>query len=910
MTDELIHEGTPRKSGRYPWGSGENPQQRNKDFLTYVEDLRKQGVPDKTIYEGLGMKSNELRQRYTIADTERRLANQHQAMILKEAGNSATAIGREMGGVNESTVRGWLNPAAQEKAQILGNTTATLKANVDEKRYLDIGEGTENHLGVSSTLLATSVRELTDQGYKVYSHKEPQIANPGQFTKYKVLGHPETTYKEMATNPSLIKTVAHYSEDQGKTFTKIVDPVNFDSKRLMVRYGDEGGAEKDGVIELRRGVDDISLGPSARYAQVRIGVDGTHYIKGMAMYSDNVPNGVDMIFNTTKSRSSNKLDALKPIKDEKGDFDPEAPFKSVIRQKHYVDKDGNEKVSVLNIVGDKDHSGEEGYWSTWSNKLSSQFLSKQPHNLAKQQLGLAFDKKKDQLDEILALTNPVIKRKLLDSFAQSADSSAVHLKAVGLPRTANHVILPINSLKDTEVYAPGYNNGERVVLVRHPHGGIFEIPELTVNNKNREANQVMKNAWDAVGINSKVAERLSGADFDGDTVLVIPQRDAGTNRIKTSPQLEDLKNFNPRIAYKGYDGMPVMSPKTKQNEMGKISNLITDMTIGGATQAELARAVKHSMVVIDAEKHKLNYKQSALDNNIKNLKAAYQGGSSKGASTIISRAKGKVTIPEKRPSHVSEGGPVNPLTGEKNWTPTGNGYMQYYKKGPNGERVPLKEPKWVEAKTQSKRMLETNDARTLIGNSNSPIENVYADHANRLKALANQARKASLETAPLKVDRSAKAVYSKEIDSLKAKLNVARKNSPLERQANLIANTQIKAKKDANPQMEEDRYKKIKYQEQRKARERVGAGKEPIKITDREWEAIQSGAITNNLLRSIVNNTNLDQVKLLATPRDRPAMPPAKLARANNMFKAGFTQAEIAQQLGVPTSTLNDALNR
>lgn len=28
-TDELEHYGTPRHSGRYPWGSGENPYQRN-----------------------------------------------------------------------------------------------------------------------------------------------------------------------------------------------------------------------------------------------------------------------------------------------------------------------------------------------------------------------------------------------------------------------------------------------------------------------------------------------------------------------------------------------------------------------------------------------------------------------------------------------------------------------------------------------------------------------------------------------------------------------------------------------------------------------------------------------------------------------------------------------------------------
>ena len=32
MKDILMHYGTPRHSGRYPWGSGENPYQRNGDF--------------------------------------------------------------------------------------------------------------------------------------------------------------------------------------------------------------------------------------------------------------------------------------------------------------------------------------------------------------------------------------------------------------------------------------------------------------------------------------------------------------------------------------------------------------------------------------------------------------------------------------------------------------------------------------------------------------------------------------------------------------------------------------------------------------------------------------------------------------------------------------------------------------
>ena len=104
------------------------------------------------------------------------------------------------------------------------------------------------------------------------------------------------------------------------------------------------------------------------------------------------------------------------------------------------------------------------------------------------------------------------------------------------------MILPVSSMKPTEIFAPNYDNGTRVALIRYPHGGKFEIPELIVNNRNREASRLLKDAKDGVGIHHSVAEHLSGADFDGDTVLVIPN---GKGKIKADPMLEGLKNFNP-----------------------------------------------------------------------------------------------------------------------------------------------------------------------------------------------------------------------------------------------------------------------------------------------------------------------------------------------------------------------------
>src|SRR5678810_207540 len=303
----------------------------------------------------------------------------------------------------------------------------------------------------------------------------------------------------------------------------------------------------------------------------------------MAMYKDDLPPGVDLEFNTSKHSTGNKMDAFKELKD-----DPDLPFGSVIaRQVTHTDKNGNRKVtSVMNIVND------QGDWDRWSSSLSSQMLSKQSNALATQQLRMTVERRHQELAEIMSLTNPTLRQKLLNEFADGADAASVHLKAAAIPNQKTHVILPVNTMKDTEVYAPNYKNGERVALVRFPHGGKFEIPELTVNNRNPQARKLLGNAENAIGINHRVAQRLSGADFDGDTVLVIPNN---KGLIKSSPALAGLKNFDPVARYPHYEGMPRMTPRTKQLEMGIVSNLITDMTIKGATNEELAQAVRHSM---------------------------------------------------------------------------------------------------------------------------------------------------------------------------------------------------------------------------------------------------------------------------------------------------------------------------
>lgn len=874
-TQYLEHYGILRRSGRYPWGSGGPEYASNRGFLGMVEGLRKQGLKETEIAKGLGITTTQLRAAKSIAKNQEKQAQITQAQQLKDKGYSNVAIGKRMG-IPESSVRSLLAPGQKTKADILDATSTVLRDEVEKKKYLDVGSGVEHHMKVSQSRLAIAIAKLREEGYTLHYVKVEQLGT-GQQTTMKVLAKPGTTYSEVFKNRGQIKTVANYSDDGGLTYTGIDPPLSINSRRVAVRYAEQGGSAEDGIIYVRPGVKDLSLG-GARYAQVRIKVDKSHYLKGMAMYKDDLPDGVDLVFNTNKSSTGNKLDAMKDLKD-----DPENPFGSIVRQ--IKDPKSKKVTSVMNIVN------EEGDWSKWSKTLSSQMLSKQSPSLAKSQLSMMADRKKRELDEILALTNPAVKKRLLESYADDVDSSAVHLKAAALPRQGNHVILPIPSLKQNEIYAPNYRNGERVALIRHPHGGIFEIPELTVNNRHPEAKKLIgTDAPDAVGIHPKVAEKLSGADFDGDTVLVIPNNQG---KIKSSATLAGLREFDPKVTYKGYEGMPKMSPRTKAFEMGDVSNLITDMTIRGANTDELARAVRHSMVVIDAEKHNLNYKQSAINNGIKQLKEKYQGKSNAGASTLISRASSRVDVPERKPRSAAKGGPVDKETGKKVFEPTGNSWVNA--KG-----------KTVFRTQRSTKLAETDDAHTL--SSGTVIEKIYADHSNTLKDLANRARLESVRTKGLRQSPSARTVYSKEVASLNTKLRIALRNAPLERQAQVIANANVSQKRAANPDMDAPTLKKLKSRELQNARNRTGAKKQRIEITDSEWDAIQAGAISNNMLNDILSNADLDQVKKLATPKSQLLMTSSKKQRALSMLASGYTQAEVADALGVSLTTLKNTL--
>ena len=903
----IVHYGVKRRSGRYPYGSGDDPYQHEGDFVARVKALKKDGLSEIEIATAMGFdNTTDLRRQYRQANNELKRLNIDRAKSLRDDGLGPTEIGRQMG-VSESTVRSWLNETREINLKKAEKTAEILKEEVKKKGVIDVGVGVEKELNVSKGKFDEALKLLESEGYVVEGIGIPQATNPKNRTNVKVLHDKSVSTRDIYQDTSMIQSVGDYATvDDGGRWYKREPPASIDASRVKIKYGDEGpagntGSDKDGVIEIRPGVKDLDLGP-AHYAQVRIMVNGTHYLKGMAMYSDDIPDGYDIVFNTNKKSGTSKMDVMKPVKN-----DPDNPFGAYIKangQSYYPDPNGKyinpitgkkESLSAINKLK------EEGDWDKSSKNLSQQFLSKQPIAFIKNQLDLTYADYESDYEDILSIPNPTIRKKFLNDFAGKIDSATTTLKAAALPRQQTRVILPLTQLKDDEVYAPYLKNGEHVALIRYPHAGTFEIPTLTVNNANKDAKRIMGNATDAIGINSNVAKQLSGADFDGDTVIVIPVN--SRVRVKTSKPFKDLENFEPKNEYPEVPGMTVMTKQRTQREMGVISNLITDMTLRGATEDELVRAVKHSMVVIDAEKHKLNFKQSEKDNGIAELKQKYQpkyddegnvsGGG--GASTLLSLRGQTIRVPERKASYR-----VDKDTGEIVYQETGRTYVNN-----KGERV--------KAESTVSLVSTVDDMRKL--SSGTSQEDAYADFGNKLKALANKARKEAANTKGMKYSATANKVYKKEVEHLERALSIAERNAPRERRAQAIANSVIKAKIQDNPELEDRSYKKelakVRSMAIEDARAITGASGSKSRIipTDREWEAMQSGALSSTKIESIIKHMRDEDLKERVMPKPNATLSDAKQAKLRQMRTSGYTIAEIAESLGVSTGTVSKYLN-
>ena len=950
MNDYLAHYGTKFHSGRYPYGSGDDPYQHD-DFRSIVKKLRASGMSDTEIARSLGMNTSEFRNKVTIEKHERDKEMIFRAQQLRDTGMGPVAIAKEMSNsynekIGESKVRSWLKEDRDRKVKLQDAIKDRLQAEVDKRKYLDVGDGSELQLGVSKVKLKAIISDLEKEGYKITEIYQPQATDPHQYTTIKVLSKADVPKDELYKNADKIMSPDGFYID-GDLIKEIKPPVRVSMDRLQIVYPEQGGADKDGLIELRPTCEDLYMN-GHNYSQVRIAMDNDLYLKGMAVYNNDLPPGVDIRFNVSKDSSLPLEKVLKPMRTlvengvDTGKIDPDHPFGdakklgATFTQFEYVGKDGEKHQSPLNIVNDPDD------WNTWSKTLSSQFLSKQDYKLAQTQLNKTFDQKQQEFNELMSLTNPVVKQKMLDEFASDCDSSATHLKACGFDRQQTHVLLPVPSLKNGEVFAPNYKNGEEVILIRYPHAGIFEIPRLKVNNNNPEAVKMIgKDAPNAIGINVDTARQLSGADFDGDTAVVIPTK--GLN-IKTEKVQKEYLDFIENGIGRYTNPPGVLETKKnpsfhKQSEMGIVSNLITDMTLKGAPMSDIMNAVKYSQVIIDAEKHNYDWKQAAVDLNIAHLHEKYQGKAGGGASTLISRASGDYRVNERKlgqywPVLDEKGNPVlkedgtpktklvtvDPNTGEKLYRDTNRTYLEPLRyKGPDGKWVYEKDDEGHQIYTdKEKRALTTISKMDAVKDafelsSGTVMETVYANYANKLKALANTARKESLSTPMYARDPAAARTYSEEVNSLRAKLNDAKLNAPRERQAQMVAGRIVAAQKKSNPDMEKDEIKKLREQAIREARARVGAsGKETrISFTNKEWEAIQAHAVSPTNLREMMRYCDDKQLKNLATPRsDNSRLSASQEAQVKAFVSSGrYTQAEVAERFGISVSSVNKIVN-
>lgn len=1050
MHSGKAHDENPpgRGSGRYPWGSGNRQHQHSWDLKSRIDKMKAEGKEPKEIAKELGWtmevynkktQQMEIQGNTSKYKAELEIANHEMAMDKHEellwyrshddprTGKPYTTseIARQMGFPNESSLRSYEKSTKNTGDSPLFVAADKVKDAAKDTGFLDVGKGTNLYLDVTDDRMKTVLEVCKRDGYVVVNDVQvKQLNGADTYTTRKILISPEMIEKYPGMTPQQIaykalkeNKVERFYDEEDKFLEsrkdgteKIYDPVRIDPKRIQVRYDEQGGTAKDGMIEIAADIDkdgnvvprnpDLCIGykPNgelARYAQIRIAVDGGKelagpenptggkYIKGMAVYNVDLPKGVDVLVNSNKSESKGLAKALKNMEEAKDN-----PFGASTIQQFYVDpKDGKKKLSAVQIVGATtmdDHDAHvEGRWGDWSKNLPAQFLSKQNLPLIKKQLKVDIMKREDELETILSIQQPVVRKKLLIDYADNCDKAAEDLKGAPLPGQKTHVLLAATTLKDNECSCANYDTGTTVALVRFPHAGPFEIAVQKVNNRNKEVRDMIgKSPLDAVVVNKKTADKLSGADFDGDTVLVIPMSRKNSDGtfdkaadIKAQKALKSLENFsvdeystdNPRFKdMVGTDGNPTYRyPKTekaKGTEMGKITNLITDMYAAGCQDTEeIARAVKYSMVVIDSKKHELNYTQAYKDLAIKDLEKKYQtkpNGKVGGANSLISKSTSEVDVPKMEWRY----GKIDSKTGEKIMTApqqttqmkrkpvyveapddyryvdnTGKEHKSKYLKDSKGNKVVETydgklvkkkdgtyeydqgsgKQKWVDDKVVPRTMKVTQmskakDATELLSSNPSKVEITYAEYANRNKTLANNARKLAvqIETSYPK-DKNAVQEYAKEIESLNKKLVKAQKNSVRERQAQSLATSRVNAEMDANPGLysdESDR-KKLRDRAIKQARYDCNAQKDRVTFTDREWEAIENKAVSATTLDKLLRNADTEEYTRRALPKNE-GISAAKKSRIKALSAQGYSQEEIAKMVdGVSTSSVSNILS-
>ena len=939
----LKHYGVKRKSGRYPWDPSLHLP-KNYKFIEDRDEMKKRGLSDNEIAKQMGLSTTVYRSKVTIAKEELKQYNMQRIAKLQSEGMIIDDIAKTIGTTGQ-TVRNYLdeikNPNKSSRAQRVQTEAVaqTLEDAVKRSKYIDVGKGVEIQMGISKEKLKSGLNALVESGeYEVYNLRIAQVTDKNNSTPVKVLTKKGVERSEIYKNMDKVRPVEEFAiNGDARMFQQMERPKSIGWDRVHIRYaipeGQKGhgtnddGAMMDGAMFLRPGVKDLNLG-KASYAQVRIAVGDTHYLKGMALYGTEemfkgIPKGTDIIFNTNKTVNKTPQEVLKELKKNPeggAPIDGPNPFGATVkRQNTLVDAKGNPvyKPGVKDRFGNKvpqigsvNIVNEEGDWGSWSKALSAQFLSKQPTTVVHERLKATMKQVQDEYESIQKVTNSVIKKQLMESFVSDLESKQVHMKAAAPKGFQGHVILPVPDMKENEVYAPNYKNGEKVVLIRYPHGGRFEIPELTVNNNSVARKMISKDSPDAIGIHPKVASKMSGADFDGDTAYVIPNN---KGKFKSRDSLKELKNFDPNMYADKPGTFAPITKRYQQTLMGVVSNLITDMTLQGAPSNEIARAVKHSMVVIDAEKHKLNYKRSAEENGIDALMKRYMTHVDKVKYGDLERYNPKTRRVDKviDPDKLKKD-----LTPGKEYT-SASTIISRHKQSviTDGYQVEVPDPK---SKSGGTKMVWRNkketylvnmvkDANVFLGPNATKTEHHYADYINELKAFKN---KVDSEMSGIKMparDPKAAKIYAEEVLSMKDKVNQVKINRIKERQAQRMAEVSSKAeiaRRSEDEVLKKDEISRIKQQALNKARSMVGAERTPVTITDDEWDAVQSNAVSGTLLKELVSFMDDNQLKSLATPRANKQMTDARKSKAKALLANGYTIAQVAEALGVSSSTI------
>ena len=135
-------------------------------------------------------------------------------------------------------------------------------------------------------------------------------------------------------------------------------------------------------------------------------------------------------------------------------------------------------------------------------------------------------------------------------------------------------------------------------------------------------------------------------------------------------------------------------------------------------------------------------------------------------------------------------------------------------------------------------------------------------------------------------------------------------NSPRERKAQALAGAIVSEKFASSPDMDYEHRQRERARALIQARAAVGAKKDPVIITDSEWEAIQANAVSSSLLSAILNNTDQDKFKQRATPHNRTTLTSAQEDLIRGMYSSGmYTMSDIADRIGVSSSLIAKFLN-